>query len=167
LCRTYVDAQREYASLDRDGSGVLKYARRLASSAGKDDGLYWPTQDTPQGAGPSPFGPLVAAAGAEGYPPVSGSHRNPTAYHGYYFHILNAQGPNASGRDYDYVINGNMIAGFALVAYPAEYGKSGVMTFIVSHEGRVYQKDLGAKTADIAAKMTQYDPDKSWSVVKE
>jgi len=167
LCRTYVDAQREYASRDRDGSGVLKYARRLASSPGKHDGLYWPTEDTPKGAGPSPFGPLVAAAGAEGYPPISGSHSRPTAYHGYYFHVLTGQGANASGGAYDYVINGNMIAGFALVAYPAEYGKSGVMTFIVSHQGTVYQKDLGANTADVAAKMTRYDPDKSWAVVKE
>jgi hypothetical protein len=167
LCRTYVDAQREYASQDRDGSGVLKYARRLASSPGQHDGLYWPTEDDAKGAGPSPFGPLIAAAAAEGYPPISGAHSSPTAYHGYYFHILKAQGASASGGAYDYVINGNMIAGFALVAYPAEYGKSGIMTFIVSHQGTVYQKDLGPNTADLAAKMTQYDPDSSWSVVKE
>jgi hypothetical protein len=164
LCHTYVDAQREYASVDRDGNEVLQYATRLASSPGKHDGLYWP--DTEQ-AGPSPFGPLIAAASAEGYGKISGSHATPTAYHGYYFHILKAQGPAAPGGAYNYVINGNMIAGFALVAYPSEYGKSGVMTFIVSHQGKVYQKDLGKNTADTASKMTAYNPDKSWTQVQE
>jgi hypothetical protein len=163
LCRTYVDAQREYAAEDRDGSGVLKYAQRLMSSPGKHDGLYWPKQGD---AGQSPFGPLVAQAAVEGYPPISGSHKNPTAYHGYYFHILKSQGASAPGGSYEFVINGNMIAGFALVAYPAEYGKSGIMTFIVSHQGKVFQADLGRRTADVAAKMTRYDPDRLWMLVK-
>jgi hypothetical protein len=164
LCRAYVDAQREYASLDRDGSGVLAYAQRLVSSPGRHDGLYWPaTSGLPQ----SPFGPLIAAASAEGYAPISGSRKNPTPYHGYYFHILKAQGPHAPGGAYDYVVNGNMIAGFALVASPAEYRKSGVMTFIVSHNGKVYEKDLGSNTSDVAASMNHYDPDGSWKLVKE
>jgi len=166
LCRTYVDAQREYASVDRDGSGVLKYAQRLKSNTGKQDGLYWPNEAGSK-AGPSPFGPLVAAAATEGYGPISGSHTRPTAYHGYLFHVLKAQGPNAPGGAYDYVINGYMIAGFALVAYPAEYGKSGIMTFVVSHQGKVYQKDLGPNTQQLGDKMTRYDPDKSWTLVPQ
>lgn len=167
LCRTYVDAQREYASAYHDGGDVLKFAQRLKSSAGKQDGLYWTSANGADATtGQSPFGPLVAAAAEEGYGPISGSRSSPTAYHGYYFHILKSQGSHAPGGAYNYVINGNMIAGFALVAYPSEYGKSGVMSFIVSHQGKVYQKDLGPKTDDLASKMTQYDPDSSWTLVK-
>jgi hypothetical protein len=163
LCRTYVEAQREYAAMDRDGDGVYKYAQRLRSSSGKHDGLYWPKVSDNEPT--SPFGPLVADASAEGYEPISGSRENPIPYHGYYFHIIKEQGFNAPGGPYNYVINGNMIAGFALVAYPAEYGKSGIMTFLVSHNGRVFQKDLGAETENIAKAMRTYDPDKSWSLV--
>jgi hypothetical protein len=164
VMRAYVDAQREYASSDHDGDGVLEYAQRLVSSPGKEDGLYWPEDlDSEE----SPLGPLVAYAQAEGYSPELRDEdpeieRGP--YHGYYFKILTRQGVHAPGGKYDYVINGNMIAGFALVAWPAEYGVSGVMTFIVNQQGRVYQKDLGAKTSTSAGRMSAYDPDPSWSL---
>jgi hypothetical protein len=161
VCRDYVEAQRQYASKDRDGSGVMKYAQHIMSSPGKMNGLYWPVEP---GQEQSPFGPLMAQASSEGYVANPGHPRQP--YHGYRFHILKAQGPDAPGGKYDYVINGNMIAGFALVAYPAEYGSSGVMTFIVSHAGKVYQKDLGADTENIARQMTEYNPDGSWTMVK-
>ena len=161
--RAYVDAQREYASLDRDGDGVLEYAQRLVSSPGKQDGLYWPSDSE---EGESPFGPLVAFAQVEGYSPeLREEHeveRGP--YHGYYFKILTSQGKHAPGGKYDYVINGNMIAGFAMVAWPAEYGTSGIMTFIVNQQGRVYQKDLGPKTQKLAIEMKAYDPDPSWTL---
>lgn len=161
--RACVDAQREYASDDRDGDGVLEYAQRLVSSAGKQDGLYWPRAfDSDE----SPLGPLMAFAQAEGYSPelreVKEVERGP--YHGYYFKILTRQGKHAPGGTYGYIINGNMIAGFAMVAWPAEYGTSGVMTFIVNQQGRVYQKDLGPKTARLASKMKLYDPEPSWTL---
>jgi hypothetical protein len=162
VCRAYVRAQREYASEDRDGDDVLEYAQRLASTPGKRDGLYWP-------AGPgepaSPFGPLVAQARAEGYP--AGEGKGPRPYHGYRFHILTRQGAGAPGGAYDYVINGHMIAGFALVAYPAIYGQSGVMTFIVSQTGKVFEKDLGEKTVEAAEAMKEYDPDAGWTRARE
>jgi hypothetical protein len=163
VVRAYVDAQREYATLDRDGSEILKYAQRLVSSPGKHDGLYWPpTSDADE----SPLGPLVAYAQGEGYNPEAREEeeeeRGP--YHGYYFKILTRQGKHALGGKYDYVINGNMIAGFALVASPAEYGTSGIMTFIVNQQGRVYQKDLGPDTAKVAREMNTYDPDPSWKL---
>jgi hypothetical protein len=164
VMRAYVDAQREYASSDHDGDGVLEYAQRLVSSPGKEDGLYWPTDLESE---ESPLGPLVAYAQAEGYSPELRDEdpeleRGP--YHGYYFKILTRQGPHAPGGKYGYMINGNMIAGFALVAWPAEYGVSGVMTFIVNQQGRVYQKDLGPKTSSLAGKMSTYDPDPSWTL---
>jgi hypothetical protein len=163
VMRAYVDAQREYASSDHDGDRVLEYAQRLVSSPGKQDGLYWPSE--PDGE-ESPLGPLVAYAEGEGYSPELREEeeveRGP--YHGYLFKILTRQGKHAPGGKYDYVINGNMIGGFAMVAWPAEYGTSGVMTFIVNQEGRVYQKDLGPKTSKIAIKMKVYDPDPSWAL---
>ena len=163
--RAYVVAQREYAGRDRDGDEVLEYAQRLMSSPGTKDGLYWP----PDLDGEiSPFGPLVADAQAEGYT-VKGkagtAERAP--FHGYFFKILTRQGTHAPGGKYDYIINGNMIGGFALVAWPAEYGESGVMTFIVNQQGRVYQKDLGPNTEKAAKKMTEYDPDSTWSVSRD
>jgi hypothetical protein len=163
VMRAYVEAQREYASVDHDGDRVLEYAQRLVSTAEKHDGLYWP----PQYEGDeSPLGPLVAYAQALGYTPElreeDEAERGP--YHGYYFKILARQGKHAPGGKYNYVINGHMIGGFAMVAWPAEYGQSGVMTFIVNQEGRVYQKDLGETTAKIVKKMTTYDPDPSWQV---
>jgi hypothetical protein len=153
VCRAYVVAQRDYASEVRDDSGVMKYAERLISSDGKHDGLYWPPKE---GEAVSPFGPLVADAQEEGY------GKKGAPYHGYFYRVLTAQGKAAPGGAYSYIINGNMIAGFALVAYPAQYGSSGVMTFIVNQQGVVYQKDLGLKTAAIAKAMKIYNPDSSW-----
>jgi len=164
VMRAYVDAQREYASADHDGDGVLEYAQRLVSSPGKEDGLYWPPDLNGQ---LSPLGPLVAYAQAEGYSPELRAEETEVErgpYHGYYFKILKRQGTHAAGGKYDYVINGNMIAGFALVAWPAEYGGSGVMTFIVNQQGRVYQKDLGPSTSKLAGKMDTFDPGPGWTL---
>ena len=165
FCEAYVLAQREYFAQDWDNDDVLEHAQHFRSTPGKKDGLYWPTAET---EAPSPLGPLVAQARAEGYGKKKGDtseKRRP--YHGYYFKILTKQGENAPGGKYDYLINGHMVAGFALVAWPAEYGSSGVMTFIVNQRGKVYQKDLGAKTTDLANAMAAYDPDDTWTVVKE
>lgn len=158
VMHAYVDAQREYATVDHDGKGV-QYARKILSTEGKADGLYWPTAE---GESESPFGPLVAEARAEGYVKHSG---HPTPYHGYVFRILTSQGGKAAGGARDYIIDGRMIGGFGLVAAPAEYGNSGVMTFIVNHDGDVYQKDLGSDTARIAAQMKSFNPDSSWTKV--
>jgi hypothetical protein len=162
LCRAYVQAQREYASVDRDGSGVLKYAQRILSTPGKMDGLYW---SITSGQEQSPFGHLFAAAATEGYEQTTGHPRQP--YHGYHFRVLKRQGAAAPGGKYDYVINGNMIAGFALVAFPVEYESSGIMTFIVNQQGKVYQKDLGPDTTELARQMREYNPDDSWTLVKD
>jgi len=162
VCRAYVQAQRQYAAKDRDGSGVLKYAERIVSTPGKMDGLYWSVNP---GQEQSPFGPLMGEAEMEGYQQTTGHPHQP--YHGYHFRVLKEQGPAAAGGKYNYVINGNMIAGFALVAFPAEYGSSGIMTFIISHQGKLYQKDLGPDAKEIARKMTEYNPDDSWTLVKD
>jgi hypothetical protein len=153
----YVDAQKDYAEKDR-GAGVGVYAQRFISTEGKKDGLYWPTA---QGEDESPLGELFAAATRQGY--HAGEGRSP--YHGYYYKILTKQGPAAEGGTADYVVNGKMIGGFGLVAYPAEYRNSGVMTFIVNYAGQVYQKDLGPDTPDIAEKMTSFNPDSNWKKV--
>ncbi|HEY9453450.1 MAG TPA: DUF2950 domain-containing protein [Bradyrhizobium sp.] len=153
----YVDAQNEYAEKDRTGAGPGVYARRIISSAGKKDGLYWPAPD----GDASPLGELIAQASEEGY--KAGAGRTP--YHGYYYRILTRQGPNAPGGVLDYVVKGKMIGGFGLLAYPAEYGNSGVMTFVVNHSGTVYQKDLGNSTASLAGRMTWFDPDQTWKKV--
>jgi hypothetical protein len=160
--RAYVEAQRVYASRDRDGDEVLEFAQRLASSTGLKDGLYW----SPDLDGEiSPLGPLVAQAQGEGYGMrPKGIDQAQEPFHGYYFKILTRQGKHAPGGKYDYIINGNMIGGFALVAWPVEYGASGVMTFIVNQQGRVYQTDLGANTARLVRKMTAYDLDPAWRV---
>jgi Protein of unknown function (DUF2950) len=156
-CLAFVDAENEYADKDRGaGSGV--YAQRIVSSPGKKDGLYWPS-DGDQ----SPLGELAAEASAEGYKVGSGE---PQPYHGYYYRILTRQGPSAPGGEMDYVVNGKMIGGFALVAYPAEYGNSGVMTFVVNHRGTVYQKDLGELTGTLAKRMKSFDPDQTWKKVE-
>ena len=152
-----VDAQREYAAADRNRDGVREYARAFASSPGKHDGLYWQTNS---GEPPSPLGNLIARASAEGY---AGNKDGRTAYHGYYFRMLKGQSSNAQGGALDYLVRGHMIGGFAVVAYPAQYANSGVMTFIVNHDGIVYQKDLGSATASIAAKMTRFDPAPGWT----
>lgn len=160
--RAYVEAQRVYASKDRDGDEVLEFAQKFRSGAGRKDGLYWP-QDLDGEL--SPLGPLVAEAQASGY---GGKSREegaaPEPFHGYFFKILTRQGKAAPGGNYDYIINGNMIGGFALVAWPAEYGETGIMTFVVNQQGRVYQKDLEAATSRLAREMTAYNPNESWRV---
>jgi hypothetical protein len=164
VCHTYVDAQREYAGEDRLGDGVLAYAQFLKSSPGKHDGLFWPTNQT--GDELSPLGPLIAQARGEGYQHTATMLNEESApYHGYYFEIMTRQGKHAPGGKYSYLINGRMIAGFALVAWPAKWGNTGVMTFIVNQQGKVYQKNLGPKTVKIAGDMTTYDPDPSWTLV--
>ena len=151
----YVDAQNDYAEKDRTGAGKGVYAQHMVSSPGKKDGLYWPDV---QGEDQSPLGELAAEAAKQGY--RVGAGRIP--YHGYYYKILTKQGAAAPGGELDYVVNGKMIGGFALVAYPAQYRNSGVMTFIVNYNGQVYQKDLGPHTTAIAEKMTSFNPDKTW-----
>lgn len=160
-CKAYVGAQVQYASRDRDGDEVLEYAQRILSTPGKKDGLYWEVED--EEGELSPFGSLLADAAA--YLEAQAAGKSP--YKGYYYKILTSQGPNPPGGEYDYVINGNMIAGFALVACPADYGASGIMTFMVSHHGKVYEKDLGEKTHGIVRAMTAFDPDESWSRVEQ
>jgi len=159
VCGAYVDAQREYATKDRNNDGFIEYATKFLSSPGKHDGLYWPVNE---GEEESPLGPLVGSAQAAGY---GGKHAEGkrVPYHGYYYKILTRQGENAPGGAYDYIVNGHMIGGFALVAFPAQYGASGIMTFIVSHADVVYQKDLGPNTAKIASQMKVFDPDSSWT----
>src|SRR5664279_1398890 len=152
VCRAYVQAQREYASVDRNGDEVLEYAQHLRSSPGTHDGLYWSTRT---GDELSPLGPLVAQARGEGYRRQTKILTDePSPYHGYYFKILTRQGKHTPGGKYNYIINGHMIGGFALVAWPAEWANTGVMTFIVNQQGKVYQKNLGSKTAKIAEGVT-------------
>lgn len=159
VCHAYVDAQIEYASQDHDGDEVHEYAQQLGSSEGKRNGLYWEVDPT-SGEELSPFGPLVAEASA--FLAARKKAKAPIPYNGYYYKVLTRQGENPPGGEYDYIINGNMIAGFALLAYPADYGSSGVLTFVVSHQGKVFGKDLGPKTHEIAEALTEYDPDKTW-----
>jgi len=157
-----VDAQREYAAEDRNADGLREYARRFASSDGKKDGLYWPTAaNEPQ----SPLGPLVSRAAREGYR-KGDSPEKPVPFHGYYFRMLKGQGPLAKGGAVDYEVRGRMIGGFAVVAWPAKWGNTGVMTFIVNHDGVVHEKDLGAATAETASAMTRFNPDAQWAVVR-
>jgi hypothetical protein len=178
-CRAYAVAQWEYYTEgDWDHDGVAEYAEHLVSTPGKHDGLYWETSENQK---PSPLGRLVAAARAAGYGPKEGSDTagkgggsenegltlEHAPYHGYYFKVLTRQGAHAPGGKYNYIINGNMIAGYALVAYPDKWGSSGVMTFIVNQQGRVYEKNLGANTAKIAGAMTEYDPDPTWKRVDQ
>jgi hypothetical protein len=158
-CLAIVDAQREYVMMDRDGDNLHEYAEKFASDPGKKNGLYW---ETKEGEEPSPLGQLLAKAKSEGYS-KKGKTGNPVPYHGYYYQILKAQGKHASGGAYNYVIKGNMFGGFAVVAWPAKYGNSGVMTFIVNHDGVVYQNNLGENTAKTAKGMTKYDPDNTWT----
>jgi hypothetical protein len=164
VCLAYVDAQREYAMKKaRQGEGLLEYAQKFVSTPGKQDGLYW---EAGEGQEQSPIGPLFAAARDQGY---SGKPlgEEPEPYHGYFYRILTAQGKNAPDGAQDYVVGGKMIGGFALIAYPAHYGASGVMTFIVNHDGVVYQKKLGKDTKKAAQAMKAFDPDKTWTRVPE
>ena len=159
VLHAYVDAQHEYATKDCRGDGKVEFAQRLISTEGKRDGLYW---EAKEGEEDSPLGPLVARAAKEGY-----ANADLSPFHGYYFNILKGQGKHVDGGAYNYVVKGKMILGFALVAYPAEYGNSGVMTFILNQEGIIYQKDLGKDTKRRAEAMKIFDPDKSWTKVEE
>jgi hypothetical protein len=156
-----VDAQREYAIKDRDKNNLLEYAQKFVSDPGKQNGLYWQAK---QGEPQSPLGPLLAQARSEGYKKQQSG--GPPPYHGYFYRILTAQGKDAPGGAYSYLVKGQMIGGFAVVAYPAEYGSSGVMSFIVNHDGKVFEKDLGKNTASVATSMKAYNPDKTWTEVK-
>lgn len=158
VCRAYVDAQREYSSRDRNNDGVREYAQHFASHPNQHDGLYWPAKP---GEEPSPMGALIARARDEGYESI-GTRTKREPYHGYYYRILKRQGPDAAGGAHDYIVGNHMIGGFALVAFPAQYGVSGVMTFIVNQDGVVHQKNLGPDTEKIARQMKDYDPDPSW-----
>lgn len=160
VMHAYVDAQRRYAAADRDGDGVLEYAQKLVSGEGARDGLYWPA-DAAKGEEESPFGPLVGASA-----PYLKGHKQGDPFRGYHFRILTRQGKGAPGGAYSYIINGNQIAGFALLAYPHDYGRSGVMSFIVSHNGKVYEKNLGPNTEKLATKMTAFDPS-GWKEVAQ
>jgi hypothetical protein len=156
VCRGYAEAQMEYAAGARDGDRLLKYAQKIVSTHGKQDGLY------AEGGADN----LVSRAFAEsaaGNPSTAG--KKPEPYNGYYFRVLKSQGPDAAGGAFDYVVNGKMIGGFALVAFPAEYGVSGIRTLIINHDGVVFEKDLGAGTALQAQQMTRFNPDKSWQRV--
>jgi hypothetical protein len=157
-CLAFVDAEREYYSRNPTGEPLLQYAQKLASSAGHKDGLYWPTSgDEPQ----SPLGEKFARARSEGY--FEKGVAAGQGYRGYIYRLLTAQGPSAAGGAFDYLVNGKMIGGFALLAFPVEYGNSGVMSFIVNHDGVVYSKDLGSDTAKVASAIAAFDPDSSWA----
>ncbi len=157
VCRGYAEAQFEYASEARDGDHVLKYARKVASTPGKHDGLYW------EGAPESLVAQVFATAVPTASTALAGGKAEP--YHGYYFRILTAQGPDAAGGQSDYVVNGRMVGGFALIAWPAEYGVSGIQTLMISHEGVVYERDLGPATALQARQTTRFNPGKLWRPV--
>jgi hypothetical protein len=157
VCQAYVEAQREYASTDRVRDGIIQYAQKLWSDPYRRNGLYW---EVAEGEIPSPMGPGVAQAAEQGYATKKGD--KPMPYNGYYYRILKGQGKSAPGGAYQYVINGHMVAGFALVAWPAQYGGSGVVTFVVNQNGMVYEKDLGPKTEALAKAITLYNPDRTW-----
>jgi hypothetical protein len=159
VLHAYVDAQHEYATKDCSACGKVVFAQRLISSPGTRDGLYW---DAKEGEKESPLGPLVAHAASEGY-----ANADLSPFHGYYLRVLKGQGKHADGGAYSYVVNGSMILGFALVAYPAEYGNSGMMTFIVNQKGDIFQKNLGRKSRQRAEAMRVFDPGKGWKKVKE
>lgn len=165
ICEEYAIAQYEYFNGDdQDGDQVSEYAQKIASSPGKRDGLFWEKADGDEED--SPLGPLFAYAAIEGYTVKKGTVRTAAPFHGYNYKVLFGQGASAPGGKFGYVINGNMIAGFALVAYPSDWGSTGIMTFMVNQEGRVYQKNLEPRTAAIASAMTNYDPDVSWKLVE-
>lgn len=161
VMRGFVDAQHEYASSGHDGAPPGVYARVLRSDPGRQNGLYW---EVSAGAAPSPAGPFLAAASAEGYTATAGAN-GPAPYHGYVYRMLFSQGPAAAGGAREYVVNGKLTGGFALLAYPAEYGETGIQTFMVNQDGLVWQRDLGQKTAGLAAAITRFDPDSSWTPI--
>lgn len=161
VCEAVAAAQAEYFSQLHDGANAKQYALKFISDPGKQNGLYW---NSSEGQPESPLGPLVAFATAEGYTAKPDAH---TPFHGYYFHMLKGQGGHAPGGAKDYIVEGRMVGGFAFVAYPAEYGNSGVMTFIINQDGVLLQKDLGVATAETATKMNEFDPDSGWSPVEQ
>lgn len=161
VCEGYVQSQKEYASIGHDGNPSGIYAQRLLSDPGKQNGLYWAVSS---GEPQSPMGPLVASAASEGY--VKQTSGTPSPYHGYIYKILTSQGPDASGGAKSYLVDGKLTGGFALIAYPAHYGASGIMTFIVNQDGVVYERDLGEQTGDLASQITAYDPDSSWQAAQ-
>jgi hypothetical protein len=162
VCSAYVDAQRQYATLNADGSGVTKYALKFKSDPDKKNGLYWKTAE---GEPASPFGELVAEAHAEGYGSKEGTGHHP--FHGYFFKIMTRQGKDAPGGKMNYTSHGNLTKGFALVAYPEHWDQSGIMTFIVNQDGKIYQRNIGEKTTQIAASMKEYNPDSDWTLVQD
>jgi hypothetical protein len=162
VCGSYVDAQRQYATLNANGSGTMKYALKFKSTPGTNDGLYW---EATTGEAASPFGPLVAEAHVEGYGSKVGSGHHP--FHGYFFRILTRQGKDAPGGKMNYISHGNLTKGFALVAWPEHWDQSGVMTFIVNQDGKIYQRNLGEKTAQIARSMKEYNPGSQWTLVQD
>jgi hypothetical protein len=164
LCKAFVEAQREYALANPNAKRVGVYAQRFLSSEGKRDGLYWPVKE---GEPPSPFGPLVAKAALDGYNTTPPASSGPRPFYGYHFKILKSQGKDAPGGAKDYVKDGEMTGGFAMVAWPAEYGNSGVMTFLVNQTGIVFEKDLGAKTGEVAKAMEAFNPDLTWKPTKD
>jgi hypothetical protein len=162
VLRAYVDAQREYYEMKLGADGDREYARKIVSAKGKKDGLYW---EVKEGGKESPFGPLVASASEEGY--TAGKKKGMIPYNGYYYRPLAGQGSRAAGGAKQYIVNGKMTGGFALVARPAEYGSSGIMTFIVNQDGTIYEKDLGKHTGRIVKGMKLFEPDGTWKPVKE
>ena len=160
VCLAIADAQREYVKLNPAGGSLPEYARKLVSDPGTKNGLFWPTAE---GGPDSPLGPLAASAAAEGYTARTQPAQGPLPYHGYVYRLLTSQGPHARGGTLDYLVNGRQIGGFAVVAFPAQYGNSGIMTFITNHEGTVYERDLGPDTEKIARAMTQFDPGPEWA----
>ena len=161
-CLAIVDAQREYAETDPQHIGMPVYAEKFRSDPGKKNGLYWKAAE---GEPPSPLGSLVATAQSEGYSRSSHTSQGPDPYHGYLFRILTSQGPAASGGARDYLVDGKLLSGFAIVAYPASYGSSGVMTFIIDQDGAIYQRDLGSDTAKLAPQIKVFNPDDRWEKV--
>ena len=161
VCGAVADAEAEYFAQPHDGEKAKQYAAKFISDPGKQNGLYWPS---PEGKPASPLGPLAAFATAEGYTAKPEGH---TPFHGYYFRMLNGQSDKAPGGAKDYVVNGKMRGGFAFVAYPAEYGNSGVMTFMINQDGVLLQKDLGKTTTETATAMSVFDPDSGWSIVEQ
>jgi hypothetical protein len=161
VCDAVADAQAEYFAHPHDGEKAKQFAVKFVSEPGKQNGLYWKPAG---GQAASPLGPLAAGAAAEGYSATPEGHG---AFHGYYFRMLNGQSDKAPGGAKDYMINGKMTGGFAFVAYPAEYGNSGVMTFMINQDGVLLQKDLGKTTTETATAMSAFDPDASWSVVEQ
>jgi hypothetical protein len=157
-CFAVADAEREYYHVDHDGDGILEYAQKFRSTLDLQDGLFWPSES---GVQPSPLGLFVAKASEEGYTPEG------TAYHGYHYKLVSSQGPDAPGGAYDYMAHGSQIGGFAIIAWPAKYGENGVMTFMLSHSGVIYQKDLGATTEDEVLKMATFNPDATWTKVPD